>query len=65
MADTQTTAVPLGNYRVVVVHMDTSSEMFGCFQSEDEAIEWAMQYRHPLGLAACASWRIEEHQAHG
>lgn len=52
-------AVPVGDWSVVVVHMDGSSERFDHFPSEHEAAAWAMIHRDGLGLTRCASWRVE------
>lgn len=53
-------ARPVGDYRVVVVHTDDSTEVFGCFASESAAVDWAMENRISLGLHRSASWRVEE-----
>ena len=53
------TAIPVGDYQIVVVHMDAEVERFGRFETEDEAVQWAMENRSSLGLARCASWHVE------
>jgi hypothetical protein len=53
------TAMPVGKYQVVVVHMNTLTEKFGCFETEASAVEWATQNRSALGLVHSACWRVE------
>lgn len=57
---TETAAVLLDRYQIVVIRMDTTSERFGRFASVDDATEWAMLHRDSLRLAGSASWYVHE-----
>lgn len=57
-ASYQTTPVPVGDYEIVVVRPDTSTYTLGLFQTEGEAMEYAMARRSSLGIARSVSWHI-------
>lgn len=53
-----TDAILVGTHLVRVVYDDGSAKDFPGFQSEDEAMTWALANRGALGLARSASWYI-------
>jgi hypothetical protein len=50
-------AVPVGNYEIVVTHQDGTVTRHGCFETDSDAINFAMLNRETLGLDRC-KWYV-------
>jgi hypothetical protein len=51
-------AVPVGNYEIVVTHQDGTVTRHGCFETDSDAINFAMLNRKTLGLDRCKWWYV-------